>query len=130
MPTVAPPLLATAPLRYDRSNEEAVRHELRSFGTALCTALRWREVFLESATFAIDATGLHTLTMPHGLRGAPVAGAVQVVVLEDTAVDDWAYDLLKVAVDATNVVVKIHVSSASATGGAVARVGARVYRQE
>lgn len=80
---------------------------------------------LLSGTFPIDATGLNTLTTAHGLGTTPVLKDIQLTVVinagdED---DDWAFDLLKVqSVDATNVVAKINVSTASASTGADARL--------
>jgi hypothetical protein len=78
---------------------------------------------LLSAAFAIDSTGVKTVTTAHGLSITPSIQDVQVSVTEDTNVDDWAFDLLKVeSVDATNVVCKINVSTASATGSATAKL--------
>ena len=78
---------------------------------------------LLSATFAIDSTGVKTITTAHGLASAPSIQDVQLTVTEDSNVDDWAFNLLKVeSVDATNVVAKINVSTASATGGATAKL--------
>ena len=78
---------------------------------------------LLSAAFAIDSTGVKTVTTAHGLSVTPAIQDVQVSVTEDTNVDDWAFNLLKVeSVDATNVVCKINVSTASATGGATAKL--------
>jgi hypothetical protein len=80
-----------------------------------------------SPTFAIDATGVKTVTIPHGLAITPAVEDCAIWVVEDTAVDDWGYDLLKVtATDATNVTVKINVSTASLTAGATAKIGLRV----
>lgn len=77
-----------------------------------------------SGTFDIASTGIKTVTIAHGLDVTPTAQQCAVRVIEDTNVDDWAYDLLKVeSTDATNVVVKINVSTASATGGATAKIG-------
>jgi hypothetical protein len=78
---------------------------------------------LLSAAFAIDSTGVKTVTTAHGLSVTPAIQDVQVSVTEDSNVDDWAFDLLKVeSVDATNVVCKIRVSTASATGSATAKL--------
>ena len=83
---------------------------------------------LQSATFAVNSTGIKTLTTAHGLSVTPaVQGEVMLTVFETTNVDDWAYNLLKVeSTDATNIVAKINVSTASATGGATARLGIMV----
>ncbi len=80
-----------------------------------------------SGTFTIDSTGIKTVTIPHGLNITPAVQDCYLTVVQDTAVDDWAYNLLKiVSVDATNVTVKINVSTASATGGATAKLALRV----
>ena len=78
---------------------------------------------LLSATFAIDSTGVKTVTTAHGLSSTPAIQDIQLTVTEDSNVDDWAFNLLKVeSVDGTNVVAKINVSTASATGGATAKL--------
>ena len=80
-----------------------------------------------SDTIAIDSTGVKTVTIPHGLDITPNKEDIAISVVEETDVDDWAYDLLKVdSVDATNVVVKIRVSTASGTAGATARIALKV----
>jgi len=73
-------------------------------------------------TFAIDSTGLKTIVVAHGLSYTPLRSEIQVSVTYDTAVTDWRYDSLLVsAIDGTNVTVKVYVSTASGTGGAIAR---------
>jgi hypothetical protein len=85
---------------------------------------------VKSATFRIDSTGLKTITIPHGLDYAPRKEDCQISVIEETDVDDWGYTLLKVdSTDATNVIVKIYVSVASATAGATARIALRVEKR-
>ena len=80
-----------------------------------------------SGTFTIDSTGVKTVTIAHGLAVTPALKDCTVTVTEDTDVDDWAFSLLKVeSVGATNVVAKINVSTASATGGATAKLGLMV----
>ena len=80
-----------------------------------------------SPTFAIDSTGVKTIIIPHGLAITPAKEDCYLTVVEDTNVDDWGFDLLKVdSVDATNVTAKVHVSTASATGSATAKLGLRV----
>lgn len=78
-----------------------------------------------SNSFAIDSTGLRTLTMAHGFSGTvPLINEVQLTVNEVDDVDDWAYDLLKVvSVDGTNIVARINVSTASLTANASAKLG-------
>jgi len=80
-----------------------------------------------SSTFAIDSTGVKTVTIAHGLAITPAKEDCHLTVIEETNVDDWGFDLLKVdSVDATNVTAKIHVSTASATGSATAKLALRV----
>lgn len=80
-----------------------------------------------SGTFPIDIIGLNTITIAHGLSITPNLQDITISVVKETNVDDWAYNLLKVeSQDATNVVVKIYVSIASATVGATARIALRV----
>jgi len=82
---------------------------------------------LLSGTFTIDSPGIKTITTTHGLGYIPAGAVVQLTVIEDTAVDDWSFDLLKiVSVDALSVVAKIRVNAASATGGAVARLAIQI----
>ena len=87
----------------------------------------YARVSVLSDTFAIDSTGIKTVVIPHGLLVTPAKQKCGLTVLENTNVDDWAYNLLKVdAVDATNVTAKINVSTASATGEATAKLGLKV----
>lgn len=80
-----------------------------------------------SGGFAIDSTGVKTVTISHGLEFTPSIGQIQVTVSEDTAVDDWNYGLLKVtAVSSTQVTAKIEVTSASGTGSATATLNFHV----
>ncbi len=85
---------------------------------------------VNSPTFAIDSTGLKTVTIPHGLSITPNVEDIAITVNKNTNVTDWAYNLIIIdSVDATNVVIKINVSTASATGGATAKLSLRVGRQ-
>ncbi len=80
-----------------------------------------------SDTFAIDSTGIKTVTMAHGLAIAPAKQDCCLTVMENTSVDDWEYTMLKVvSTDTTNVIAKINISKASATAGATAKLGLRV----
>lgn len=80
-----------------------------------------------SPAFAIDAAALITVTIPHGLAITPTIGDCSLTIVEDTDVDDWGYNLLKVDnVGAVNVVAKVNISVASATGGATAKLSLRV----
>lgn len=83
---------------------------------------------LLSGTFAIDSTGIKTVTIAHGLAAAPDIQDCQLTVTEETNVDDWAFNLLKVdSVNGTNVVAKINVSTASATASATARLALLIW---
>jgi hypothetical protein len=78
---------------------------------------------LLSGTFAIDSTGVKTITTAHGLNLAPDIQDVQLTISENTNVDDFAVGYVKVeSVDSTNVVAKANVTTASATGGATAKL--------
>jgi len=80
-----------------------------------------------SGTFAIDSTGIKTVTIAHGMAFAPAIERCSLLVVQNTAVDDWAYNLLKiVAVDGTNVTAKINVSTASGTGSATAKMALHI----
>jgi hypothetical protein len=76
-----------------------------------------------SSTFAIDSTGIKEVTFTHGLKLAPAAYDVMLTVKEESVVDDWEYNLLKVTtVNDTYVIARINVSKASSTGSATARL--------
>lgn len=80
-------------------------------------------VTILSGTFAIDSTGVKTVTTAHGLSVTPDKQDVQLTVVEDTDVDDWVYGFVKIeSVDGTNVVAKVNVTTQSATGGATAKL--------
>lgn len=80
-----------------------------------------------SNTFAIDSTGLKSVTIAHGLDGTPNVEDAQLTVVEETDVNDWAYDFVKiVSADATNITAEVDVSTASGTGGATARLALAV----
>lgn len=65
-----------------------------------------------SGTFAIDSTGIKTVTIAHGLPVTPTIGQIQLTVTEDTDTDAWTYGFVKVeSVDATNVTAKVYVTS-------------------
>src|SRR3990167_11023737 len=90
--------------------------------------LATRITTLLSGTFAIDSMGIKTVTVAHGLVYSPALQDCQLTVVEETNVDDWTYNLLKVeSVDATNIVAKINVSTASGTGGATAKLALHLY---
>lgn len=75
-------------------------------------------------SFAIDSTGVKTITIAHGWSVTPDVKECMVCIQESASnVDDWSYDLLKVdSTDATNVTIKVRVSTASATASATAEV--------
>ena len=80
-----------------------------------------------SPPFAIDGVATVTVTIPHGLAITPAIQDCSLTVLENTNVDDWGYNLVKVdSVGAVNVVAKVNVSVASATVGATAYLSLRV----
>jgi len=83
-----------------------------------------------SPAFAIDGVATVTVTIPHGLAITPAIQDCSLTVVEDTNVDDWGYNLVKVdSVDAVNVVAKVNVSVASATAGATAKLSLRVGKE-
>ena len=86
--------------------------------------LGWRtENNVLSPAFAIDGVAVVTVTIPHGLAETPDLEDCQLTVVEDTDVDDWGYSFVKVeSVGAVNVVAKVNVTVASATGGATAKL--------
>jgi hypothetical protein len=93
------------------------------------------ENVLLSGTFAIDSTGVKTVTVNHLLGDVahtyqpwtPSKQDFMVTVVQNTAVTDWAFSLLEVtAVTSTQVTVAIKVSTASATVGATAYLGIQV----
>lgn len=80
-----------------------------------------------SGTFAIDSTSIKIVMMPHGLAITPAVQDCYLTVVQNTAVDDWAYNMLKiVSTDTKNVIVKINISTASTTVGATAKLALRV----
>lgn len=80
-----------------------------------------------SDAFAIDAVTTVTVTIAHGLSVTPTVQDCQLTIIEDTNVDDWGYELVKVeSVGATNVVCKVNVTTASSTGSATAKLALRI----
>ncbi len=80
-----------------------------------------------SPTFLIDSAATVTVTVAHGLDFTPADKDVQVIIVEASAVDDWAVDHLKiVSTDGTNITFKVVIGTASATGSANARLAVRV----
>lgn len=92
-----------------------------------CSGMLFTENNILSPAFAIDAIAIVTVTIPHGLAITPDIEDCQLTILEDTNVDDWAEGYHKVeSVDAVNVVCKINVTTASATGGATAKLALHI----
>lgn len=88
------------------------------------------EAHMDGGTFVVDAVGVKTLTIPHGLKVTPAKHQCQISVLQGTNVSDWALDWVRVkSTDGTNVTVEAKVGTASATAGATARIGLRVAIQ-
>jgi hypothetical protein len=82
---------------------------------------------LQSSTLACDSTGSKVTTIAHGLAVTPAVKDVQLTLLQETSVSDPRFGLLRVdGVDATNITCRAVVTTASATGGATFRIGARV----
>ena len=80
-----------------------------------------------SGTFAIDSTGIKTVTISHGLAIIPNIQDCYVTIVKNTNVADWTCSLLIIdSTDTTNVVVKVGVSGASVTSGATAKLAVRV----
>ncbi|GAI36944.1 unnamed protein product, partial [marine sediment metagenome] len=80
-----------------------------------------------SPAFSIDAVAVVTVTIPHGLAVTPAVEDCQLTVVEDSDVDDWEEGYVKVeSVGAANVVAKVNVTAASATGGATAKLALHV----
>lgn len=76
-----------------------------------------------SKTFAIDDTGMVTITIDNVFGFTPTTAHCQVSIVTETEVEDWGYDLLTVySINATQVVVKVNRTTASTTVGALARV--------
>ncbi len=85
------------------------------------------EANILSNMFTIDSIGIKTIVMAHRLNITPSVRDCHLTVVENTAVDDWTYNLLKiVSTDAKNVVAKINISTASTTSGATAKLALRV----
>jgi hypothetical protein len=83
----------------------------------------WKTRGTFSADLAIDSTGTKPATVAHGLAVAPNVNDVRLSLVRVTAVTDPAFVYWWCeAVDGTNVVIRLRVSTASATAGATVRV--------
>lgn len=130
MPEIPDATLPDATASYQSEAESRFRQGLRAYLNYLAATLRWGDASVLSSTFAIDSTGVRTVNIDHGLHGTPALGGIQLTVVQETAVDDWAFNMLKVvSVSAAQVVAKINVSTASMTVGSTARLAARIYRR-
>lgn len=83
----------------------------------------WKTRSTISTDLAIDSTGSKTATIAHGLALAPNVNDVRLSLVRVTAVADHGFAFLWCeGADATNVTVRLRVSTASATAGATVRV--------
>lgn len=122
-PYVIVPRLPESRIEDENQTRRILESWMTEVADAINRAISISGTTLLSGTFAIDSTGIKTVTTAHGFRVAPALEDVQLSTVEETNVDDWAYDLLKIeSVDATNVVAKINVSTASGSGSATARL--------
>lgn len=77
--------------------------------------------------FAIDSTGIKEITFNHNLGRTPLREEATLTILEDTVVDDWAYNLLKITeVTDRQIKAKINISTASSTSEATAFLVLRI----
>ncbi len=82
-----------------------------------------------SGTFAIDSTGLKTVTISHGCSFTPEPEDIQATIVENTDVDDWWGYITKVKdITSTQLSVDVYVADDSATGGATAKVSVWIMR--
>jgi hypothetical protein len=77
---------------------------------------------IQSGTFAIDSTGVKTVTVAHALHVTPAIDDIVATVSSTTTTDQRLSAVEITAVDATNVTLKVYVSTASGTGGATAKL--------
>lgn len=80
-----------------------------------------------SETFDISSTGIKTINIIHNMDIIPNVQNCYLTMIENSPVDDWAYNLLKiVSTDKTKVVVKINISKASVTNDTTAKIALRI----
>lgn len=117
------PRIPNYPFTYEAPTAEWVAYlirELRRRDTEVNTALSIYEL---TDTFAIDSTGVKTVTINYVFGFTPSLQHCQIAVVSSTAVTDWAFNSVYISsISATQAVAKVNVATASATGGAVARV--------
>jgi hypothetical protein len=81
---------------------------------------------VQTADLAIDSTGSKTFTTAHGLGVTPAVEDCSLTIIENTGVEDWALDHMKIeSTTSDNVLGRIVVGTGSGTGGAVVNVGIR-----
>lgn len=83
---------------------------------------------VESSTFAIDSTGDKTVTIAHGCNYVPSVKDLSVVLTSVTNADVEIAHIRFSSADATNVVFVVRVQTASATGGATAKLAVQITR--
>jgi hypothetical protein len=87
-----------------------------------------KEVY--SSDFAVDSVASVNVVIPHGLAYTPSMSRIQSHIGVNTAVNDWDLGFIRVqSVDATNITVRVKVTNASATGGALATLYVSVDTQ-
>jgi hypothetical protein len=80
-----------------------------------------------SGNFAIDSTGVKSVTIAHGLGVTPNINDVRLQLKRNTAVTDWAAAApWTVAADATNITCQVNVTTASGTAAATATMVATI----
>jgi hypothetical protein len=80
-----------------------------------------------SGTFAIDAVTTVSVIIAHGCSFTPIAQQCALTIIENTAVDDWVCGYVKIhSINATNVTAYVRITTASATGGATAKLGLKI----
>ena len=80
-----------------------------------------------SDIFGVDSVGIKIVTMAHGLDMIPKLQDCCVTVVQNTVVDDWRYDMLKIVnTTITSVIAKINISTASKLVRATARLGLKI----
>lgn len=97
-------------------------------GTRASANAGWRtQNRVLSNTFAVDSTGVKSVTIAHGCTGTPTVQACSVVLTRDTNVSDYAVGFVRVvSTTSANVIVEVLVSTASATSGATAKLALSV----
>jgi len=86
------------------------------------------ETNLVTGSLAIDSTGSKTFVIAHGLDDIPSAANIQLTMLIQTSVTDFAVDFLRVeAIDATNITGRLFIGTASGTGAATCKVNISIH---